>query len=196
MGLLALVLLAGVFAGYARAARAQHGLIIPDLVAVWLVPVSVLPQVLVFFLPGTERLAGYGLSAAVLVTSQGLLLLFVWLNRKNRSLCLLGLGLGLNLSVILINGGLMPISPETIYKLDPTLDVSQWAYGERLGGSKDQLLPETETKLAIFADRIVPPSWFPLRAAFSLGDLVIAAGIFLFFWDAGRTYPTGALSEG
>jgi hypothetical protein len=140
---------------------------------------------MVFFLPSTERLAGYGLSATVLVTSQGLLLLFIWLNRRDRALCLIGFGLALNLLVIVINGGLMPISPATISKLDPTLDLSQWEYGERLGGSKDQLLAETETRLALLADRIVPPSWFPLRAAFSLGDLFIAGGLFLFFWEAG-----------
>ena len=59
------------------------------------------------------------LAAAILVSSQVLLLVFAWFNRDQPGLWALDLGLALNLLVIVLNGGLMPISPETVARLAP-----------------------------------------------------------------------------
>jgi len=58
--------------------------------------------------------------------------------------------------------------------------------GERIGGSKDVLLPEDRTRAALLSDRFVFPAWFPHRVAFSLGDGLIAIGVIWFFWQAGN----------
>ena len=46
------------------------------------------------------------------------------------------------------------------------------------GFSKDVILPREQTNLWILSDTIAIPPPFPWPVAFSLGDLLIAAGIF------------------
>jgi hypothetical protein len=121
-----------------------------------------------------------------------LLLLFVWLNRTNAAFWLLGGGLMLNLSAILTNGGLMPISPQTIRQLAPEVPIEAWIIGSRFGTTKDIILAPEQIRLAWFADRFVTPVWFPQRVAFSLGDVLILCGAFWLFWDGGNCRNTHA----
>ncbi len=85
-------------------------------------------------------------------------------------------GLMLNLIVIVANGGWMPISPETASHLVGNTVAQTFALGSRLG-QKDILLASQNMRLAFLADRFLLPSWFPYKAAFSLGDVFIAVGI-------------------
>jgi len=157
----------------------------------WLVVVAFVPQWLTFFWGPTRRVASESLAAAVLVTSQSLLLVFAWRNRSQGAFWWLGFGLLLNWLVICLNGGLMPISPETVSQLAPEVDLRQIPLRERLGGSKDIVLPAAETRLPWLADRMVTPAWWPQRAAFSLGDILVALGAFWWLWQAGgATTPT------
>lgn len=87
------------------------------------------------------------------------------------------LGLVLNLLVITMNSGFMPISPQTAEKLVGEDSVGNLEFGSRFG-FKDILLPVSETRLEIFADRFLLPSRFPYQVAFSLGDVLIAFGAF------------------
>jgi hypothetical protein len=120
-----------------------------------------------------------------LIGSQLLLLLFAWYNRAQPGFFALALGVGLNLLVIALNGGLMPISPETLGDLMPIIP-EDWHIGERLGTSKNILLPATATHLAWLSDRFLLPSWCPNRVAFSLGDVFIAGGAFWLLWASGQ----------
>jgi hypothetical protein len=86
--------------------------------------------------------------------------------------------LALNLLVILLNGGLMPISPETARALYPDVPPSVWQIGTRPGMSKNILLPAGHTRLAWLSDSILLPEWFPWTRALSPGDLVIVLGVF------------------
>ena len=147
--------------------------------------VAFAPQWAAFYLPTTRQLASVGLAAAALISSQAFLLLFAWLNRKHNAFWVLGLGLVLNLLVIILNGGLMPVSPETLLRMRPDRPLDSLQMGQRVGGSKDILLPEGQTKLAWLSDRFLLPAWFPTQAAFSLGDIFIAAGAFWLLWAAG-----------
>lgn len=182
-------------AGGVRAWLAKRPLEFPALRLIWLVPLAFLPQWFTFFWSTTRLLLSDQAAAVVLVTSQLLLFLFAWANRRHRAFWWLICGLLLNLLVIVLNGGLMPISPTTVNRLVPEQPVTTAELGTRLRGSKDILLPEDEIRLPWLADRFLTPSWSPQRAAFSAGDVLIAIGAFVFLWSAGGVQPAKSLPE-
>jgi hypothetical protein len=190
-------ILAGLLAGLTRAWVHKSGLHIPDFRLIWLVPAAFLLQALAFYLPGFGRSIPIQLVSFLLVTSQTLLLIFSGVNLRLSGFWLLGLGLLLNLLVIVLNGGLMPISPETVMRLMPNATPGSWATGARLGVTKDLVLPEAKTIFAFLSDRFILPNWFNREstgnavAAFSVGDVVISLGAFGVLWSFGR--PTKAI---
>lgn len=119
-----------------------------------------------------------------------MLLVFAWLNRRLPGGWLLGTGLLLNFLAIILNGGLMPISPETVHALVPDAPDGSWRIGERLGRTKDVVLPEEATRLGILSDRFLLPQWMSYPVAFSLGDVILALGAFWLIFsmaDASQT---------
>lgn len=107
------------------------------------------------------------------VTSYLLLFVFVTLNIRHPGIVILGIGIALNFLPIIANGGLMPITPETIERTGETpegVEVGEW-----IPGSKDVLLERDEVRLYFLADRLVVDST-PVRA-FSIGDVVILGGL-------------------
>lgn len=189
--ILLLAILVGLLGGALRAWIGKRPYLIPDLDAIWLVLVAFIPQWGAFYLPLTRRLVTAEWAAAALVSSQAILLLFAWFNRKYSAFWVLGLGLLLNLTVIILNGGLMPISRETLVKLKLDTPITDWQVGGRVGNSKDILLLPVQTRLGWLSDRFVLPTWFPYKAAFSLGDLLIALGAIWLLWQAGGPKKTG-----
>jgi hypothetical protein len=185
-------ILAGGVAGLLRAKATGRPYQLAEPHDWWLVVLAFVPQWLTFFWGPTRRLANESVAAAVLVSSQTILLWFAWRNRHQSAFWWLGFGLLLNWLVICLNGGLMPISPKTVGQLAPELDIRTVPIGERLGGSKDIVLEEETIRLPWLADRLVTPSWWPQGAAFSLGDIFVAIGAFWWLWQAGgATKPSG-----
>jgi hypothetical protein len=180
--ILLLAVLAGLLAGLFRAVLTRRRLDIPELHRMWLVPVAFIPQFFVFGLPNRQELPD-SIVAGILVCSQFLLLVFACSNRRHAGFPLLLLGLVLNLTVILLNEGFMPISPEILARVVPDAEPDTWQTGERLGMSKDILLPYSSMKLGWLSDRFLLPDWVSYRVAFSVGDILIAAGAFWFFQD-------------
>lgn len=118
-----------------------------------------------------------GVQQALFLISHLLLLAFVWRNRGLRGVQIVGLGVLCNLLVILANGGFMPITPETLTRINLGSSVEQWPVGLHYGNSKDIILLQAQTRLWALSDILVLPPPFPWPVAFSLGDLLIAVGI-------------------
>ena len=151
---------------------------VPALSKVWLVIAAVIPQLLIYQIPFTARWFSDTWAIAVLAASQLVLLGFIWINRDLAGIRILGLGLLLNLLVITLNGGLMPLAPETAQALYPEIPLSVWQLGSRPGRSKNIILPFEDTRLAWLSDSILLPEWFPWTRALSPGDLFIVLGVF------------------
>jgi hypothetical protein len=145
-----------------------------DLQYYWLLFVAASPQFLAFFLPVTRQIVPDQSIPYILVSTQVLLLIFIWLNRGEPWIWVLGLGLLLNFLVILVNKGWMPVSPETLQSLG--LSPTTWELGSRHGFSKDIVLSRENTRLWLLSDILTLPDWLRYRVAFSIGDVIIAGG--------------------
>jgi hypothetical protein len=124
------------------------------------------------------------LQGGALVVSSLLLLPVVWRNRRSPGLALIGLGLVLNLAVMVANGGFMPITPEAVARIEDQHLIVHLDGVKRMSGSKGIALPREETALWALSDIFVIPPPFPVASAFSLGDLLVTVGAFIFLQRA------------
>jgi hypothetical protein len=170
-------LLLGLLAGWGWALWHRLPYRPPELKHVWLVPLALLPQVLVAYVPAIAGVGIVGAASAALPFSLLIFLAFVWLNRNLPGMPILMVGLVLNLLVISANGGWMPISPQTASHLPGGADAREVTAGMRLG-EKDIVLATESTRLEFLADRFLLPSWLHYATAFSAGDVFVAVGAF------------------
>jgi hypothetical protein len=147
----------------------------PRLKHPWLAIAAFLPQFFVTFFERTRSFAPDQVVAIAIIASQAFLFLFAWLNRHLPGMPVLIIGLVLNLTVMVANGGFMPINPQTAVRVIGKERIASFEPGERIG-YKDILLPQNGTRLELLADRFLPPEGFPYQVAFSLGDVFIAIG--------------------
>ncbi|HEY5982936.1 MAG TPA: DUF5317 domain-containing protein [Anaerolineales bacterium] len=183
-------LLLGLLAGWGLASWQRRAYRAPEFKSVWLVFAAFAPQVLVAYWPGAVEFVPPRMAAATLPVSLTIFLVFVWLNRRLPGMFVVLAGLVLNLAVITANGGWMPISPETASRLPGGSAPEAAAVGTRLG-EKDVLLRPEDTRLEFLADRNLIPDLFGYRAAFSIGDVFVAAGA---FWLLARP-PVGVVTD-
>lgn len=177
--ILALAVVLGLFVALLRYRQQafSHIAAIP-LHSPWLALVAVVLQLPLLRAPAGP-LQGLHLQQALFLASHLLLLAFVWRNRRVPGILVIGAGVLLNLAVILANAGLMPITPETLTSINPGTTVEQWPVGTHYGFSKDVIRAQGDTRLWVLSDILVLPPPFPRPTAFSVGDLLIAAGIVL-----------------
>jgi hypothetical protein len=183
--ILIVAVLAGITAGVIRAYLGHRSYRPANLHHLWLVILAFFPQVLVFYLPSTRAILPRWLANACLMGSLTGLLLFVWLNRQYKALWVAGLGLLANLVVIVANGGLMPITVATAAAVYPGAGLGDGLLGSRLGWSKDVVLSKTVMHFSFLSDCLLMPDWIPWKYAFSVGDVLLAAGVFWLLWDGG-----------
>ena len=175
--ILLLALVVGLLSGLVWASWRKQPYQTPELQHLWLVSIAFLPHLIVLSLPAGRISLPDRLIVFFLTASQLGLLVFVWMNRRQRGMLILLCGVALNLTVMTANGGFMPISPQTAGRLVSEEALQNSRLGTRFG-TKDILLSPVDTRLEWLADRFLPPVWFPYQAAFSLGDVFIALGVF------------------
>jgi len=168
--------LCGVIAGFLRATTHRRRISMPRIRWIWLL----IPTIAATW--ATNHFSTKPLAITALVLSQALPLVFVWVNRRQPGVRLLGAGLALNLLVIVLNGGFMPISPETLLAMD--IQPDYWAVGQRLGLSKNFVQLVADTNFWFLSDWLLSPAWYPQKGAFSIGDVCASAGIFWVLWAA------------
>jgi len=116
----------------------------------------------------------------ILALSQAALLVLVAINRHLPGAILFALGTLLNTTVMLANGGWMPITPQMYHFVHPERPVEAYA---RPPSSKGIILPESETRLYPLSD-IVPVTLPWRRTALSIGDLLLIASTAQFILHA------------
>lgn len=175
--------LAGLFITFIRAKFTGRQLKTIQLKHSWLVFAAVLPQVLVFQIRDIGRHVPDPLASAILVLSQALLFVFAAVNITQPGVWALGIGLAANFIAIVSNEGWMPISPDTVHLILPSLPDDAPLAGRRLGLSKDWIFETSAIRFPWLADRFTLPDWISYKVAFSVGDVLIAIGAVLLLWS-------------
>jgi hypothetical protein len=183
--ILLVAILAGLVVGLSLARFQKRPWTVPPLRKPWLIIIAFLPQFFYMYLPATRTWVTDDLTATGLIASMVLLLVFCWFNRRLSGVWVLTLGLASNLLVIAVNGGFMPISPQTASHLVSPDILATLGSGDRFGYKDILLLPE-QTCLIWLTDYFLPPKGFPYQVAFSLGDVFIAAGAFWLMVTQGK----------
>jgi Family of unknown function (DUF5317) len=159
-----LALLSPLLAG--RSLRPLLRVRLAGLPLVWL---ALLTQVVV-----VEQPLPHALAAVLHVASYGLAAAFLWLNRRLRGLPIIALGAACNAVTIAVNGGTLPASATAVRAAGIAAD-------------------EDFLNSAVLPDPVLPwlgdvfawPQPLPLANVFSVGDVLIVAGVGLVSWLTG-----------
>ena len=143
----------------------------------WIAIVALGLQLYPIYLREAQGAGPDGIRVLVLIGSYLLLLVFIWENRHLPGIWLVGAGLIANLGVMLWNGGYMPTTREALAQAGYA-NYATAELGSHLLASKDVLLAPAEIHGWILSDLFVIPPPFPVASVFSLGDVLIAAGLF------------------
>lgn len=158
----------------------------PHIQQIWLVIAAFIPQFFAFRLAQSRFALPNSWIPAVLLGTQAILLVFVALNLKAPGFWAIGMGLAANFLVILLNHGMMPISPETVRALEgPNLNAGMLQLGVRYGVGKDIILNQGDTRFWFLSDIFFLPISKAYKVAFSAGDVLIALGVFWLLWSLG-----------
>lgn len=181
--ILLLAIVIGLLATIIRARLNNRTLILPPFRWEWLVFVSVIPQVFAFYIPSTGQWFPEWMIPYVQIISMVGLITFSLVNLAKPGFWALGSGLMSNFIVITLNGGWMPILPQTLKRMVPLQPIEIWELGTRLGYTKDRIMAYEETKLFFLSDIFTLPKWVPYKVAFSIGDVFISIGVVILLWS-------------
>lgn len=181
--ILLLAIVIGLLATIIRARLNNRTLILPPFRWEWLVFVSVIPQVFAFYIPSTGQWFPEWMIPYVQIISMVGLITFSLVNLAKPGFWALGSGLMSNFIVIALNGGWMPILPQTLKRMVPLQPIEIWELGTRLGYTKDRIMAYEETQLFFLSDIFTLPKWVPYKVAFSIGDVFISIGVVILLWS-------------
>lgn len=177
MFVLIAALVAGVVAGYAMGGRLRN----VDQLRIrlpWLA-IAALGLQFIAFSPLRDSLGDSGV-VAVHFASYGLLVWFVIVNRQRMGIVVAGAGLLMNLLAIALNGGYMPASRHA-------LEVA----GLQFSGAtvNNSTVIHEGTRLRFLGDVFAIPDGTIAANVFSVGDVLIIAGVAILIATAMRTAP-------
>jgi hypothetical protein len=141
----------------------------------WIAPLAFVIQFLVVY--GPAPFSDF-LAIPLIVASHAALVLIALLNLRAPGLAIAAVGLAMNLSVIVANGGLMPVSPETVQMAGrEAWKIGDGSPGTHVAQSKDIIRAREDTWLEPLADRYWTGLPGRLGVIFSLGDVVLLLGV-------------------
>ena len=110
------------------------------------------------------------------------LIFFAIVNLPRLGFLIIGLGLLLNFLPIVANGGLMPVTAESLVRIDQQDRIEGRAEGDAIPRTKNVLKTKEDTHFYVLSDRLVfdNPVYVPIL---SIGDLVIGAGLLVTLGD-------------
>jgi hypothetical protein len=123
-------------------------------------------QLVVFFGPVADRIGALGVP--LYVGSTLLVLVAVLRNLGVPGMALVAAGAAANLAAIAANGGYMPASADALAAL-----------GKEVGSGYSNSASLPDPALAPLTDLFAMPAWLPFANVFSVGDVLIAAGVAL-----------------
>ena len=119
------------------------------------------------------------LHMAILIISQIALLALLLVNYRLPGAIVFAAGVALNTTVMVANGGWMPVTPETANFVHPERAVELYSKPQ---ATKNIILPREETNLWILSDIIrVTLPW--RRNAVSVGDVLLIIGVAQFIFE-------------
>jgi len=118
----------------------------------------------------------------LLIVSAIFLATFCWQNRNRAGFVVLAIGIMLNVSVMVANGGTMPISSITLQRMQSIPTGSSVDTGVALAQSKDRVLDDGRARLVWLSDWLLLPGPFARLAAWSAGDALMLAGLARLLW--------------
>jgi hypothetical protein len=138
---------------------------------------ALMVQLVLFTEPFWTTLGGF--VPPIYVASMALVLVVVLRNlRALPGLAFVALGTLSNLAAIIANGGYMPVTAEALGIAEPTVT--------RYGGNS---VLTANPMLSPLVDRFPLPEWLPFWNVFSVGDVLISAGIIVVIVVAMRKRP-------
>lgn len=191
--ILLLAILIGLAATLLRARLYHRTLTFAQVRWEWLVYLTVIPQIAVFQIPAIGKWIPEDLAPFIQIITMSGLLIFTIANLNVIGFSIVSAGLLANLTVISLNGGWMPVSPETLMRLRPDIPAATWVVGSRLALSKDRILNSAQTTFGWLSDCLTLPQWVPYKFVFSIGDILIAIGAFLVLWSLSRDKEKGGI---
>lgn len=110
---------------------------------------------------------------ALLIIGAILLAWFCWLNRRHLGIWLAAAGIALNMTVMVANGGTMPVNRAAIEQKSGM----EFQGGEQPELTKATVLDDSDAALAWLGDRWLLPGPLARLAVWSIGDLLLLAGV-------------------
>lgn len=135
-------------------------------------------QIYVVYGPAKEDARLFGIPALLNLASYGLVLATALINWRLPGMAWLGLGASLNFLVILVNGGWMPVTAESLAAAGLVMSSSAVMLGERAIPSKDLIKDSHDIRLRWLSDRYVIPEAGLFSAVYSVGDIFLMFGLF------------------
>ena len=150
-----------------RSARFRSAYLLPAALGLQVLVVNVFPR-----LP-------HVVGSAVHLISYGMLAAFLARNIRLPGIWLTGLGAAANAVTITVNGGVLPASAAA-------LRAAGWDPYDTVFANSASL---PSPRLAFLGDNYVTPSWVPFANVYSIGDVLIIAGVVLLVEGLTRRRP-------